>query len=260
MSRLSPEHAEAAAPAPVKHPDEGAQAHGADGLFGAVRTRRPQSCPRCPSGSAVSADAHRGRCRGVALRADMDALPVKEETGLPYASTVTAGEVPVTAVTGDGREVPVTHACGHAVHVTALLGMCARLASPPTGVPGSSSGHFAPLAGPSVETGVRLMTTAAAHWLAHQKAEPDTPARAYGLLGPLPCRSGGEGLLSPVGGAIVRPCVLGRTQPLADWDVPLYLATQPAASGPAWRDRTPGPPRSRWTGRGPPPPGRGPGG
>src|SRR4051812_22866394 len=41
----------------------------------------------------------------VMLRADMDALPVKEATGLPYASTVTATD-------GDGNEVPVMHACG----------------------------------------------------------------------------------------------------------------------------------------------------
>ncbi|MER6830158.1 amidohydrolase [Streptosporangium sp. NPDC000563] len=55
----------------------------------------------------------------VMARADMDALPVREQTGLPYASTVT--------VTGDdGTEQPVTHACGHDVHVTCLIG-CARL-------------------------------------------------------------------------------------------------------------------------------------
>jgi hippurate hydrolase len=57
----------------------------------------------------------------VLLRADMDALPVKEQTGLPYASTVTAREL-------DGTEVPVMHACGHDVHVTCLLGASALLA------------------------------------------------------------------------------------------------------------------------------------
>ncbi len=48
----------------------------------------------------------------VMLRADMDALPVKEATGLPYASTVTATDP-------DGNETPVVHACGHDMHVTA---------------------------------------------------------------------------------------------------------------------------------------------
>src|SRR3954452_19125409 len=42
----------------------------------------------------------------VMLRADMDALPVEEATGLPYASTATATDP-------DGNEVPVMHACGH---------------------------------------------------------------------------------------------------------------------------------------------------
>lgn len=58
----------------------------------------------------------------VLLRADMDALPVKESTGLPYASTVTATDA-------DGHEVPVAHACGHDMHVAALLGAARLLAS-----------------------------------------------------------------------------------------------------------------------------------
>jgi hippurate hydrolase len=51
----------------------------------------------------------------VMLRADMDALPVKEATGLPYASTATATD-------GAGNEVPVMHACGHDMHVAWLIG------------------------------------------------------------------------------------------------------------------------------------------
>ena len=49
------------------------------------------------------------------LRADMDALPVKEATGLPYASTATAKD-------REGKIVPVMHACGHDMHVTWLVG------------------------------------------------------------------------------------------------------------------------------------------
>ncbi len=55
----------------------------------------------------------------VMLRADMDALPVAEATGLPYASTVTARDE-------EGVEVGVSHACGHDLHVTWLMG-AARL-------------------------------------------------------------------------------------------------------------------------------------
>jgi len=56
----------------------------------------------------------------VMLRADMDALPVKEATGLPYASTVTATDA-------DGNETPVMHACGHDIHVTWLAGATALM-------------------------------------------------------------------------------------------------------------------------------------
>ncbi|MET0296201.1 MAG: amidohydrolase [Microbacterium sp.] len=54
------------------------------------------------------------------LRADMDGLPVAEDTGLAYASTA-RGTDPA------GLEVPVMHACGHDMHVTALLGALEKL-------------------------------------------------------------------------------------------------------------------------------------
>jgi amidohydrolase len=57
----------------------------------------------------------------VLLRADMDALPVREATGLPYASTVTANDA-------EGHHVPVMHACGHDMHVAGLLGAAHLLA------------------------------------------------------------------------------------------------------------------------------------
>jgi amidohydrolase len=57
----------------------------------------------------------------VMLRADMDALPVTEATGLPYASRVIAKD-------DDGIEVGVSHACGHDLHVTWLMGVSRLLA------------------------------------------------------------------------------------------------------------------------------------
>jgi len=57
----------------------------------------------------------------VMLRADMDALPVEEATGLPYASKV-------KAVDRDGKSVPVMHACGHDMHVAWLIGATKLLA------------------------------------------------------------------------------------------------------------------------------------
>ncbi|MFF8919215.1 M20/M25/M40 family metallo-hydrolase [Streptomyces sp. NPDC015032] len=58
------------------------------------------------------------------LRADMDALPIEEKTGLPYASTA-------RAVDRDGNDVPVVHACGHDMYVTCLFGVAAQLAAQP---------------------------------------------------------------------------------------------------------------------------------
>jgi hippurate hydrolase len=54
------------------------------------------------------------------LRADMDGLPVPEQTGLEYASTA-------RGVDPAGNDVPVMHACGHDMHVTALLGALEQL-------------------------------------------------------------------------------------------------------------------------------------
>ena len=58
--------------------------------------------------------------RTVALRADMDALPVLEATGLPFASTATGSYM--------GNTVPVAHACGHDAHVAMLMGAAEVLA------------------------------------------------------------------------------------------------------------------------------------
>ena len=58
----------------------------------------------------------------VILRSDMDALPVEEKTGVPYASTVKAKN-------DAGQEVSVMHACGHDIHMTTLLGTAKMLAA-----------------------------------------------------------------------------------------------------------------------------------
>lgn len=73
-------------------------------------------------GTGVVAVLANGIGPTVLLRADLDALPVREATGLPYASTV-------TAAVGQGAEVPVAHACGHDMHVACLLGAARLLAN-----------------------------------------------------------------------------------------------------------------------------------
>ena len=57
----------------------------------------------------------------VLVRTDLDALPVVEETGLPYASTVKTADKA-------GKEVGVMHACGHDVHMSCLVGAARWLA------------------------------------------------------------------------------------------------------------------------------------
>ncbi len=72
-----------------------------------------------PCGTGLICDVGYGdRC--VALRADMDALPLTEDTGLPYASTVNG----------------VMHACGHDAHTAMLLGAGSALASAGSALPG----------------------------------------------------------------------------------------------------------------------------
>lgn len=72
----------------------------------------------------------------VALRADIDALPVKEQTGLPFASTA-KGEY-------RGNEVDVMHACGHDAHISMLLGAAWVLSRVKPDLPGSVMLIFQP--------------------------------------------------------------------------------------------------------------------
>lgn len=65
----------------------------------------------------------------VAYRADMDALPIREETGLPYACARTDSL--------HGREVGVMHACGHDIHMAVLLGTARVLSDARASMPGA---------------------------------------------------------------------------------------------------------------------------
>ncbi|HEY9553465.1 amidohydrolase [Allosphingosinicella sp.] len=73
-------------------------------------------------GTGVVGIMKNGEGPTVLVRADMDGLPVKEASGLPYAATVTQVDI-------EGKEMPVMHACGHDVHITSLVGTARRLAT-----------------------------------------------------------------------------------------------------------------------------------
>jgi len=80
---------------------------------------------------------HNGEGPIVMVRADMDALPVAEATGLPYASKVTATD-------DEGNTVPVMHACGHDMHTTWLAGASKILAQTRDGWHGTVMAVFQP--------------------------------------------------------------------------------------------------------------------
>ena len=72
-------------------------------------------------GTGVVAILKNGPGPTVMLRTELDALPVEEKTGLPYASKVRTKD-------DSGRDVGVMHACGHDIHMAALLGTAAIMA------------------------------------------------------------------------------------------------------------------------------------
>ena len=83
-----------------------------------------------------------GEGPAIMIRADMDALPVHEATGLSYASNVTDTD-------HDGKSVPVMHACGHDMHVSWLIGAATLMAQ----TRNAWRGTLMPLFQPGEETG-----------------------------------------------------------------------------------------------------------
>jgi hippurate hydrolase len=101
------------------HPELGLQEHRTAGKVAEALREFGYAVTEGIGTTGVIGVLTRGSGATVMLRADMDALPVKEDTGLPYASTVTDR---------DGVEQPVMHACGHDVHVACLVGFAQLMA------------------------------------------------------------------------------------------------------------------------------------
>jgi len=104
-----------------RHPELSHQEHRAAELVAGRLAAAGFEVHQGIGGTGVVGVLRNGDGPTVLLRADMDALPVGEATGLPYASTDTATDA-------DGVEVPVAHACGHDMHVACLLGAAQLLA------------------------------------------------------------------------------------------------------------------------------------
>ncbi len=101
-------------------------------------------------GHGIAAVLEDGAGPTLLVRADMDALPVEEATGLPYASRATGTDP-------NGNEVPVMHACGHDLHMAALVGFARAMQA----LRGSWRGRLVLIGQPSEErvSGAAAMIT-----------------------------------------------------------------------------------------------------
>jgi amidohydrolase len=105
-----------------RHPELAGQEHRTAAAVGGWLARAGAEVTSGVGGTGVVALLRNGDGPKVLIRADMDGLPIAEETGLAYASDA-------MATAAEGRQVPVMHACGHDVHVAALAGTVQALAS-----------------------------------------------------------------------------------------------------------------------------------
>ncbi|MPV37527.1 amidohydrolase [Georgenia subflava] len=122
------------------HPELGHQETRTAGVAAEELRRHGLTVHEGVGGTGVVGVLSNGPGRVVLMRADMDGLPVKEATGLPYASEATTTDAA-------GKEVPLMHACGHDVHVASLLGAVRLLA----GAQEAWSGTFVALLQPAEE-------------------------------------------------------------------------------------------------------------
>src|SRR5690242_13103034 len=120
----------------------------------------------------------------VMLRADMDALPVEEATGLPYASKVTATD-------HEGKTVPVGHMCGHDMHVTWLLGATKLLAEARTTWRGTLMAVFQP--GEETAQGAEAMI---GDGLFKRFPKPDVVLGQHVMVGPAGTVAGRAGAIT----------------------------------------------------------------
>ena len=125
-----------------------------------------------------------GDGRTVMLRADMDALPVEEATGLPYASTVKVAD-------REGKPVPVAHMCGHDMHVAWLAGATRLLADARTTWQGTLIAVFQP--GEETAEGARAMIE---DGLLHRFPKPDVILGQHVMVGPAGAVAGRAGVIT----------------------------------------------------------------
>jgi hippurate hydrolase len=104
------------------HPELSGQEKRSAGIMAAEAKKAGYEVTTGVGGTGVVAVMRNGPGPVVMLRADMDGLPVAEQTGLPFSSQARAIGI-------DGQETPVMHACGHDTHMSAWIGTARRLAA-----------------------------------------------------------------------------------------------------------------------------------
>ncbi|MFB9802947.1 amidohydrolase, partial [Streptomonospora salina] len=104
-----------------KNPELSHREHRTAGAVAEWLTRTGFEVETGVGGTGVVGVLRNGDGPTVMLRGDMDALPVRERTGLPYASTARGRD-------DDGQDVPIMHACGHDAHTACLVGTADLLA------------------------------------------------------------------------------------------------------------------------------------
>jgi amidohydrolase len=155
----------------------------------------------------------------VALRADMDALPVTEEVDVPFASKVRA--------TYNGQDVGVMHACGHDAHVAILMGVAEVLAGMRRDLPGTVKFIFQPAeeGAPAGEGGGAEMM------IAEGALDDPKPSAIFGLhvfpypAGQIRYRAGGTMASSDALRIVVRGRQTHGAQPWSGID-PVVVASQ----------------------------------
>lgn len=154
------------------HPELSMQEHRTAGIAAGYIEKLGYAVTREVGVTGVVGLLRNGDGPTVMLRGDMDALPMAEDTGLPYASQVTATD-------SDGQQVGVAHSCGHDLHVTWPLGAARVLAESRDAWQGTAMVVFQP--GEETAEGARRMVE---DWDRAGLPHPDIILGQHVMVGP----------------------------------------------------------------------------
>ena len=173
-----------------RHPELSMQEERTAGIAGDYIEQLGYAVTRAVGRTGVVGLLRNGDGPTVMLRGDMDALPMAEDTGLPYASQV-------TAIDTDGRQVAVAHSCGHDLHITWLLGAARVLAESRDAWRGTAMLVFQP--GEEVAEGARHMVE---DWDRTGLAHPDVVLGQHVMVGPAGTVSYRSGVILSAGDSL----------------------------------------------------------